>query len=80
MDYEGGEHSMEGALRLADVLESLGAALQSAWKQGEGHVVRFGVDKLTVTLQAVAGRTVDGTVKAGWWVFGAEGSVGAVPN
>ena len=59
---------------LATALEGLREDLETAWVKGAGRAVRFRVSEVTLTLQAVARREVEGSGKVRWWVVEAGGS------
>jgi Trypsin-co-occurring domain 2 len=48
---------------LSGALEGLREELESAWKKGAGKEIRFRVSEVTLTLQAVARRDVEGSGK-----------------
>jgi hypothetical protein len=62
---------------LATALEGLREDLETAWTAGAGRPVRFRVSSVTLTLQAVARREIDGSAKVRWWVAEAGGGVKA---
>jgi len=62
---------------LSGALEGLREELESAWKKGAGQAIRFRVSEVTLTLQAVARRDVEGSGKIRWWLIEAGGGVTA---
>jgi hypothetical protein len=60
---------------LSTALEGLRDELESAWQKGAGKTIRFGVSEVTLTLEAVARRDVDGSGKVRWWLIEASGGV-----
>jgi Trypsin-co-occurring domain 2 len=62
---------------LSAALEGLREELESAWEKGAGKAIRFGVGEVTLTLEAVARRDVDGSGKIRWWLIEAGGGVTA---
>jgi Trypsin-co-occurring domain 2 len=63
----------EPGLGLSDALEALRDELETAWASGDGKAVRFGVREVTLTLEAVARREVEGSGKIRFWVVEAGG-------
>lgn len=63
---------------LAAALEGLREDLETAWVKGADRAVRFRVSEVTLTLEAVARREVEGGGKVRWWVVeaGGRGKVG----
>jgi hypothetical protein len=53
---------------LADAIEALRAELMEAVGKGEGHPMRFKIEPIDLTLQAVV--TTGGDGKVGWGVLG----------
>jgi hypothetical protein len=66
-----------GLLGLSAALEGLREELATAWASGAGKTVRFRVNEVTVTLEAVARREVEGGGKIRWWVIEAGGGAKA---
>ena len=62
---------------LSGALEGLREELESAWNKGAGKAIRFRVSEVTLTLQAVARRDVEGSGKIRWWLIEAGGGVTA---
>jgi hypothetical protein len=76
----------QGVVRVADPPELMGLSgaldglreeLESAWMKGAGKALRFRVSEVTLTLQAVARRDVEGSGKVRWWLVEAGGGVTA---
>jgi hypothetical protein len=63
-----------GLLGLSAALEGLREELAEAWQSGKDKAVRFRVSEVTLTLDAVAHRDVEGGGKIRWWVIEAGGS------
>lgn len=57
-----------GQVQLSVALEGLRAELESAWAESAGRPIRFRVREVTLTVEAVARREVDGSGKIRWWV------------
>ena len=64
-------------LGLSSALDGLREELESAWKKGAGSTIRFRVREVTLTLEAVARRDVEGNGKIRWWLIEAGGGVTA---
>ena len=64
-------------LGLSGALDGLREELESAWEKGAGKAIRFRVSEVTLTLQAVARRAVEGGGKVRWWLIEAGGGVTA---
>jgi hypothetical protein len=62
-------------LGLSSALEGLREELASAWAESAGKSVRFRVSEVTLTLNAVARRDVEGSGKIRWWLIEAGGGV-----
>jgi hypothetical protein len=62
---------------LSGALEGLREELEAAWSKGAGKAIRFRVSEVTLTLQAVARRDVEGGGKIRWWLIEAGGGVKA---
>jgi hypothetical protein len=62
---------------LAAALEGLREELESAWEKGADKAIRFRVGEVTLTLEAVARRDVEGSGKIRWWLVEAGGGVTA---
>lgn len=64
---------------LAAALEGLREDLETAWAEGADKAIRFRVSEITLTLEAVARREVEGGGKVRWWVVeaGGGGKVGS---
>ena len=62
---------------LSAALEGLREELESTWKEGAGKAIRFRVSDVTLTLEAVARRDVQGGGKIRWWLIEAGGDVTA---
>jgi len=62
---------------LSAALDGLREELDAAWEKGAGKAIRFRVSEVTLTLQAVARRDVDGSGKIRWWLVEAGGGVTA---
>jgi hypothetical protein len=62
---------------LATALEGLREELEAAWEQSQNSAVRFVVDNVTLTLQAVARRDAEVSGKVRWWLVEAGGGVTA---
>jgi hypothetical protein len=62
---------------LSGALDGLREELETAWEKGAGKAIRFGVSEVTLTLQTVARRDVDGSGKVRWWLIEAGGGVTA---
>jgi hypothetical protein len=62
---------------LSGAVEALREELESAWKKGAGKEIRFRISEVTLTLQAVARRDVEGSGKIRWWLIEAGGGVTA---
>lgn len=62
---------------LSSALEGLREELESAWAESAGKTVRFRVSEVTLTLNAVARRDVEGSGKIRWWLIEAGGGVTA---
>lgn len=62
---------------LSAALEGLREELESAWSQGAGKALRFRVNTVTLTLEAVARRETEGSGKVRWWLIEAGGGVTA---
>lgn len=58
---------------LSAALEGLREELETAWAQGAGKALRFRVSEVTLTLEAVARREVEGSGKIRWWLIEAGG-------
>lgn len=63
----------ESGLGLSAALEGLREELAAAWAAGQGKAVRFRVNEVTVTLEAVATRSKELGGKVRWWVIEAGG-------
>jgi hypothetical protein len=64
-------------LGLSAALEGLREELDEAWTAGAGKAIRFRVTEVTLTLEAVARRDIEGGGKIRWWVIEAGGGVKA---
>jgi hypothetical protein len=62
---------------LSAALEGLREELESVWERGAGKTLRFRVNTVTLTLEAVARRETDGSGKIRWWLIEAGGGVTA---
>lgn len=62
---------------LSAALEGLREELESVWEKGAGKAIRFRASEVTLTLQAVARRDVEGSGKIRWWLVEAGGGVTA---
>ena len=62
---------------LSAALEGLREELESTWEKGAGKAIRFQVSEVTLTLDAVARRDVQGGGKIRWWLIEAGGDVTA---
>jgi hypothetical protein len=62
---------------LSAALEGLREELESVWKQSAGKDIRFRVNEVTLTLEAVARRDTEGGGKIRWWLIEAGGDVTA---
>ncbi len=62
----------EALTGLADAVEALRAELTAAMQQGQGERMRFALDSVELTVQAVITREANG--KIGWKVFGVGAS------
>ena len=62
---------------LSAALEGSREELESTWKEGAGKAIRFRVSDVTLTLEAVARRDVQGGGKIRWWLIEAGGDVTA---
>jgi Trypsin-co-occurring domain 2 len=67
----------QGFMGLSSALDGLREELDSAWEKGAGKAVRFRVSSVTLTLEAVARRDVEGNGKIRWWLVEAGGGVTA---
>ena len=65
------------SLGLSAALEALREELEAAWKRSADSTVRFVVNNVTLTLEAVARRDVEGSGKIRWWLVEAGGSTSA---
>ena len=54
---------------LSAALEGLREELKSAWEVSAGMAIRFRVSEVTLTLEAVARRDVQGSGKIRWWLI-----------
>jgi hypothetical protein len=59
---------------LSTALEGLREELEIAWASSAGKAVRFRVNEVTLTLEAVARLEKEGGGKIRWWVIEAGGS------
>ncbi len=66
-----------GLLGLSTALEALREELESVWERGAGKTLRFRVNAVTLTLEAVARREAEGSGKIRWWLIEAGGGVTA---
>ena len=66
-----------GLMGLSAALEGLREELESVWEQGAGKALRFRVNTVTLTLEAVARRETEGSGKIRWWLIEAGGGVTA---
>lgn len=64
-------------LGLSSALDGLREELESAWEKGAASAIRFRVSEVTLTLEAVARRDVEGSGKIRWWLIEAGGGVTA---
>jgi Trypsin-co-occurring domain 2 len=64
-------------LGLSAALEGLREELESVWEKSAGRAIRFRVSEVTLTLEAVARRDVEGSGKIRWWLVEAGGGVAA---
>ena len=62
---------------LSAALEGLRAELESTWEKSAGKAIRFRVGEVTLTLEAVARRDVQGGGKIRWWLVEAGGDITA---
>jgi hypothetical protein len=62
-------------LGLSTALDGLREELETAWKESSGKAVRFAVNNVTLTLEAVARREAAGGGKIRWWLVEAGGGV-----
>jgi hypothetical protein len=63
----------EPGMGLSAALEGLREELETAWASGAGKALRFRVSEVTLTLEAVARREVEGGGKIRWWLIEAGG-------
>ena len=63
----------EPGLGLSAALEGLREELAAAWAAGQGEAIRFRVNEVKVTLEAVATRSKEAGGKIRWWVIEAGG-------
>lgn len=66
-----------GSLGLSTALEALREELEVAWKRSADSAIRFVVSNVTLALEAVARRHVEGSGKIRWWLVEAGGSASA---
>lgn len=73
------DEKTDGLMDLATALEGLRQELQTAWEQSSGERVRFKVSDVSLTVEAVARRDVQGGAKVRWWLIeaGAEATRGS---
>ena len=71
------ENGSSGLMGLSAALEGLREELESTWEKGAGKAIRFRVSEVTLTLEAVARRDVQGGGKIRWWLIEAGGDVTA---
>jgi Trypsin-co-occurring domain 2 len=64
-----------GLMGLSAALEGLREELESVWEQGADKTLRFRVNTVTLTLEAVARRETEGSGKIRWWLIEAGGGV-----
>jgi Trypsin-co-occurring domain 2 len=62
-----------GWVDLADAIEGLRAGLEEAWLAGKGRPVRFRLEPVELTVQAVVTRTRTGSAGVRWHVLTAGG-------
>jgi hypothetical protein len=62
---------------LSSALEGLREELEATWKKSADKTLRFRVDSVTLTLEAVARREEEGSAKLRWWLVEAGGGVSA---
>ena len=60
---------------LSAALEALREELESTWEKSAGKAVRFRVNEMTLTLEAVARRDAQANGKIRWWLIEAGGDV-----
>ncbi len=60
---------------LSAALEALREELESTWEQSAGKAIRFRVNEVTLTLEAVARRDAQANGKIRWWLIEAGGDV-----
>jgi hypothetical protein len=68
------DNSDEPGVPVADAIEYLRDELEEALGKGAGRSVQFGVSKVTLTVNVVAGKTKEAGGKIRWWVIEAGGS------
>jgi hypothetical protein len=66
-----------GLMGLSAALEGLREELESVWEKSAGRALRFRVNTVTLTLEAVARREAEGNGKIRWWLIEAGGRVTA---
>lgn len=71
------ESGSSGLMGLSAALEGLREELESTWEKGAGKAIRFRVSEVTLTVEAVARRDVQGGGKIRWWLIEAGGDVTA---
>ena len=65
------------SMGLSAALEGLREELESVWEKSAGKAIRFRVSEVTLTLEAVARKDVEGSGKIRWWLIEAGGGVTA---
>lgn len=66
-----------GFMELSTALEGLREELEAVWQQSADKELRFRVNNVTLTLEAVARREAEGSGKIRWWLIEAGGGVTA---
>ena len=62
---------------MSTALEGLREELETVWKQSADKELKFRVNNVTLTVEAVARREVEGSGKIRWWLIEAGGGVTA---